>query len=790
MVHVELTYNPYMVKTTIKIDGNIIENTSNLYIPIGARLQEWIEEFPNLLVEEYNDKIDIEFIGTTVDFEDVKTAFKEKSVPHCIQHTIIKDNVDEAEKKINKIFNQIQTGPIEDLKSPIIKETFSKAKSSEFEVNVVATMSSGKSTLINALLGKKLMPAKNEATTASIVKIKDVDGKNDFSAIAYDKEHKIIQRLDKVTLKDMQILNENPKVYQIDIEGDIKFVSSKNMSLVLVDTPGPNNSRDIHHQEMTFKMLMDSDKSLVLFVMNGRQLGINDEKVFLDFICTNMKNGGKKTRDRYIFAVNQLDAFKPNPDDDGEDCIEKALTSVRNCLNERGIKDANIFPVSAGVALEKRIDDEEEELLHPFYKKAKKYEAMHFNEYYHFSHLPLSVKESLSKEMEETDDKIEYYSGIRNIEESIKLYINKYARTTKVCDLVLSFRSKLTELATMAKLEDSIRKDSDFKNRLASEIRNAKSLISNSKITKSFTDKVDRSNYTSKTENEIVKAINEAKLNFKNLVQGKDHHVPVDAAKKQTKSIETQFNQSAAQINVRIRSIIQNSFKATLSKVITEYISHLKELGITPQSMNLSSFSGIRISLPNMDQLIKENTSTKDESFITQGEEPVTVESNKGKYGSWGLASGATLGATLGSIFPVLGSVTGAIIGGIAGLFVGRSSGHDTYHDIRFVPKKVEKFVDYVDMQEVASSASHEFDKCMDQLEKSATDYIRYENNNLKTCIKNKINEVDNLLLKKLGDLEQLENSDRQTAEAIAKKESNRNWLIEIQKQVDNLIEF
>lgn len=792
MIKVEISYNPYLVKTTISIDGKLPGNRSKLHIPLGARLQEWIEDIPAILIKECNDKVRIEFTGTKVDFEDVKMAFKDSNIAYDIQHSNIKDDVDEVENTIDAIFSDIQKGPIADLKTSKIKDTFKRAKSSEFEVNVVATMSSGKSTLINALLGRKLMPAKNEATTATIVKIKDVDGMKNFSAIAYDKTHKVIAKYDKVTLKDMQKLNENPNVYEIYIEGDIKFVSSDGMSLVLVDTPGPNNSRDIHHQEMTFKMLENSDKSLVLFVMNGRQLGINDEKIFLDYICSNMKQGGKKTRDRYIFAVNQLDAFKPNPDDDGEDCIEKALTSVRNCLNERGIKDANIFPVSAGVALEKRIDDDDEELLHPFNKKAKKYEAMRLNEYYHFSHQPLSIRERIAKELENLgfEDKVEYYSGIRNIEEAIRLYINKYARTTKVCDLVLSFRTQLRELATMAKLEDSIRKDADFKKRIGIEISKAKTLISNTKTTQVFTDEIERSNYTVEAEKDIVKAISDAKRNFRELVSGKDHQVPVAVAQSQSRTIENQFNQSAAQINVRINSIIQNSFKSTLSKVISQYIEHLNKLGITPQALNVSSYSGVTISLPDMNKSIKKNTNTKDESYIEQVERVDLVEGNRTKYGSWGVAAGASFGAALGSALPGLGTLAGALIGGIAGLFGGRASGHDSYYETKYIPKKIEKFVDYVDMQEVASSASHDFDKLMDKLEGIAHEYILSENDRLKKSIKDKIKEVDALLLKKLADLQNLENSDKQTAEVIAKKENDRKWLISIQNRVENLIEF
>lgn len=72
------------------------------------------------------------------------------------------------------------------------------------------------------------------------------------------------------------------------------------MKLVLVDTPGPNNSRDPHHQQMTYRMLENSDKSLVLFVMNGTQLNVNDEKNFMDYVCDCMAKGGKQSRERYI----------------------------------------------------------------------------------------------------------------------------------------------------------------------------------------------------------------------------------------------------------------------------------------------------------------------------------------------------------------------------------------------------------------------------------------------------------------------------------------------------------
>ena len=52
--------------------------------------------------------------------------------------------------------------PFQELRDPQIKAAFDLAMSDDFEVCVVATMSAGKSTLINAMLGSKLMPSKQE----------------------------------------------------------------------------------------------------------------------------------------------------------------------------------------------------------------------------------------------------------------------------------------------------------------------------------------------------------------------------------------------------------------------------------------------------------------------------------------------------------------------------------------------------------------------------------------------------------------------------------------------------
>jgi gas vesicle protein len=359
-----------------------------------------------------------------------------------------------------------------------------------------------------------------------------------------------------------------------------------------------------------------------------------------------------------------------------------------------------------------------------------------------------------------------------------------------VCDLVLSFNNRLNELATLAKLEDEIRKDASKKRKLRTEIDKAKELITNSKHTQDLTNEIDRTNYTAEAERDIVTAISDAKRQFRGLVSGKSYKVDVIQAQAQSNSISTQFSQCAAQVNVRINGIIENSFKNTLSKVINQYLSQLAILGVTPQSLMLGSYSGRFVTTPDMNKKLKANKSEYDESYIIQESYREKVESTKGTYGRVGALSGAGIGAIVGSIVPVIGTGVGALVGGIFGLITGRTSGESEHYVTKYRPKKIEKYVDYVNMHEVATSASHDFDQLMDEIQQKALDYMSRENDKIKKSIKVKLQEIDLLLLKKLEDLQTLENSDKKTAEEMAKKEKDLAWLTRIQTRVNELIDF
>ena len=792
MKKVVIKYNPYVVETEITVDGK--NPKANSALNVGKkRLQEWVDKLPQILLDEYRDSnFTIEYTGTKSDYDDVEQSFntyKDKiSTSFKFNKTA---DITDVERTIDKLFEEIKNGPVEELKDKKIIQAFEKAKDSKFEINVVATMSSGKSTLINALLGQQLMPAANEATTANIVKIVDTNQDN-FSATAYDKSGQIVKELNNVTLEDMQNLNDNIKVSTIEIKGKIPFVSSVGMKLVLVDTPGTNNSRDKSHGEITYKMIANSDKSLVLYVMNGRQLGINDEKILLDYVCQSMKDGGKKARERFIFTVNQMDAFVPIKENDGPDCITKTLDKVKSGLEDREIYNPNIFPVCSLPALQKRADmcGISARALRDFVDLCKEFEVMHFENYYEYNNLPLTVRnriENFKAQSTDANETIEIHTGIVSIEQAIAQYINKYARTTKVYDLVQSFNEKLNELATVAHLEDAIRKDEYAKGEIDKQILRIKEAIESAKNAQMRSKNIDNIDLVTSVNKRLETYFSTINTQISKMISGETKVEKIKALN-QCEQIEKQCKAIAIQIKVQIEKIIQDAYKDSINKVVEEYKKYLADLNLNVNSsaLTFSTFSLVSASLADLSTIIKDNTQIVDESYEIEEEYPEKIKGTKVRNA----AAGAAAGAAIGSFIPGIGTLVGGITGAFLGTVSGAISGDEEHYETRYRKKLIKKEGQYLDMRSISREYTQEFQESVINVKDLTTDFIKKEIARLKDHLKEELKKIDEVLKNKLDALSKVEADSKIKAEELAKKQANLKWLEDIQERVTNIINF
>lgn len=762
MKKVSIKYNPYLVTTEVTIDGQSPKPNSQLNVG-KLRLQDWVDHLPEILCNEYRDNnFEITFIGTQADYEDVTIAFKSFNKPMKVSYNFIKKaDISDVEKEVKAIFNEIQQGPIEELRNKKIVKAFEKAENAFFDINVVATMSSGKSTLINALLGQQLMPAANEATTATIVRIVDTGtDQKDFSAVAFDKSGNIVSKIDKVNLSDMKKLNADPKVSTVELKGRIPFVQSVGMKLVLVDTPGPNNSRDERHREMTYRMLADSDNSLVLYVLNATQLGTDDEKNLLDYVCKNMKGGGKQVRERFIFVINKMDNFKLKEDPEG---VVNALINTQKSLEERKIFNPNIFPVSAAAALEKRIneDDDDAEVWPNFKKKTAKFPVMHFENYYQYSHLPFIAQSRIEKMKENAsdDDLVEIHTGIVSVEQAISLYVNKYARTMKVRDLVEAFNEKLNEVAAVAHLEEAIRADKNAKAELEKQIDEIRKNIRTAKDAQSFSKTIDNIDLTTQSKNAIDECIKGIIFNIDDILQTSEEKVPKEEAYALCENLERKREALFIQFKIDVEKIFTQTYKNAVNEIMKEYEKYLSALNlqVNTLSVNVNPLSLVSASLSDLSQIMKANTETEDESYTVREAYQKRVE---------------------GGFFRKIGHI----------ISFGKIKDH-TY-ETAYRDKRIAKYVDYVNIRDVANEYFTPLRKDLEENEKKLQDYLSEESERLKETLRRELEKIDEVLEQKLNDLDATKDAQKLKSEEIRRKEQNLRWLEKIQERINNLVRF
>ena len=797
MKQLTIKYNPYCITTEFTIDGAQPKLDSSLNVG-NSRLQEWAEQLPLWLVKEFGDKDwSIQFKGTEDDYADLQVGFCQSNNGINANFSIERmPDVAEAEKAIEDLFNEIQNGPIQELKSQEIRDAFDKAKNQEFEINVVATMSSGKSTLINSLLGSEQMPSANEATTATIVRITDVDGAKSFKAKAYSPEGELVKTLDEVTLEDTQEMNKDENISLIDMEGPIPFVSASGMKLVLIDTPGPNNARNKQHEEMTYRMIANSDKSMVLFVMNAQQIGINDEKMLLDYVCNCMKKGGKQSKDRFLFVINKINCFDPQSKHDGPGCIRRVLEGVKKDLEDRGIRNPNIFPVAALPALQLREKDRFGTVLQGYRMFSNAFEEMRFDQYADFSHLPSSIQKLLEtgKKDASPDELVEIYTGIVSLEEAINLYVKKYARTTKVMDLVLAFNSKLEELSAEASLREALHKNQAVKAEMERQIVQVRKNIETARNAQTFSAKVDKLDLVSGAQREITQLFDGLRTDISKMMAGRDSMVELSKAQMQCADIEKRSQSIQTQLKVQVEKVVVDTYKNTVENIISEYKRYLKDLNMGPEGDKLhlnplklvaSEVSGLDINtLIDAHSVVKNETEVKLETYQEQ-------TGGSGKLGNT-IIAGSIFGFVGGAIGVLtgIGAKEGAAMGAALGSWLGNKEGDTRTYESKTRRIELPKQVTYVNMSVVASEFLQPIQEDLATTEKNVLDYVKQETVEVKSFISRKLEAIDKVLESKLNMLSQYETGMKEMDADIAERQKQLAWLENIEKRVNSIVNF
>lgn len=210
-----------------------------------------------------------------------------------------------------------------------------------FNISIIATMSAGKSTFVNALLGNEIFPEANTACTAKITSVYDNDLYNRVTGIALHngKLKRISNNLNNVDLAEW---NGNTDFDRIILEGNLDNITNSKKIVAVHDTPGTNFSGDQTHKKITIDFLQNTKINILLCVLNAAYIGTNDEDAVLNQIHQIQK---KNTAVKIVFIVNKIDLFDPE-----RESLSNALEEIKNNLTHHGFENAIIIPVSAKAA--------------------------------------------------------------------------------------------------------------------------------------------------------------------------------------------------------------------------------------------------------------------------------------------------------------------------------------------------------------------------------------------------------------------------------------------------------
>lgn len=429
MNRIEIVHNPFTVDTQFLINGVPPAQGCKLSSYKESRLQAWVEKLFDELRHVFNgdERYEIVFTGVESDYLDVEAAAN-IAIQRGAQVKLEWNEADSSEKRlaaIRALKKDAEKHP--DFKRFINMESASKsfeeAFNGDFDVYVVATMSSGKSTLINAMLGRDLLPAYNEATTATIAAITDNESIGErFAATRLNNQKTVLDSIEDAKLCDIERWNKEPDTFRIDIQGNIKGIREReNVRLVLTDTPGPNNSQDEDHQRTTMSYIQDSKRNpMILYVLNATQIGINDDQYLLRLVAETMAKGGKQSKDRFIFVINKMDAFDPEREQ-----ISAVLERVTAYLNKNGIQTPLIYPVSANLTRVMRMPSDQQTRSDRsfFNEKAPLFEEEPSMDLLQYMPITSRVKRNLG---ERKLSPLMLRSGLPAVEATIDEYIDKY----------------------------------------------------------------------------------------------------------------------------------------------------------------------------------------------------------------------------------------------------------------------------------------------------------------------------------------------------------------------------
>ena len=207
------------------------------------------------------------------------------------------------------------------------------AASKERSAVFTATMSAGKSTLINALIGQDVSNVKKAACTAKPLYFYS-------SAMSHTSFNLVSEQNEIVNISSEKVRN----ILTADSENyaviGYYFSDLSEERYCFIDTPGVDSFLNPEHKAITRNILCSKEHDVIVYIIPVESYGSESDYHHLKYILEKAKFR------KIVFSINMIDTC-----DFEDDSIAEIINDVKSHLIDIGYKDPIICPMSAKAGL-------------------------------------------------------------------------------------------------------------------------------------------------------------------------------------------------------------------------------------------------------------------------------------------------------------------------------------------------------------------------------------------------------------------------------------------------------
>lgn len=452
-----------------------------------------VKKIIDQIIKDYQpEKIKIVFEGTDDEFNELNMLHDYEDYSSYIdisKSEVGLENARDILPEVRKIFKEKIHPLVDESISDISMvqkdlDKFSDASNEIVPICVLGNYSAGKSTFINALIGREVLPSAERPTTAKIFKIAQETSQTraevcfgylknavrisllpDSFRIDVEIDNKLLEKLNETLtelakesiykkLKEiLEIVNEFERDMEESCISDLIEITvpfqrglwnETENQFVIFDTPGSNSASNVNHFAVLKKAMEGLTNGIPIFVTKYDQLDTTDnEKLFEEI------NGMKELDNRFtMIVVNKADTSSlPKEGFSDRDRKEILKQAVPKKMFSNGI-----YFVSSIMGLGYKndgqfIDDHSAEIFEDNKEKYFNSQSRFYKTLYNYNIMSEQLKKNMVEHALKSEELVYANSGLYSIESEIQTFANKHAAYNK-CEQSKIFLGNVIEITS------------------------------------------------------------------------------------------------------------------------------------------------------------------------------------------------------------------------------------------------------------------------------------------------------------------------------------------------------